>query len=225
MRSTSPSGPLAVTTEQPTRSSAQYSSASSGGASARAMRSSRPRSAVMASRSLATSRRRIGAASVPLRPTIFPTPTSAPTASAGGSGSITWNEPSSPWGFPTLPTTTSAPESVNDVDEHAALLAHRCRLDHGPQGVGGAAAAADDLAVVVLGDCELEHDRAVVLLELLDLDPVRLVDQRPGQLLQQLLGRAGHRGVPLGDALDLQELAHLVGRLGALGEPVAHALL
>src|SRR4051812_11209893 len=190
MRSTVPSSRPPATTAQPTRSSAQNSSSSSAGAAARAMRSSVPRSVSIASRSAAASSRTIGAASVPLRPTIFPTPTSAPTTSAAGSGSITWNEPSSPCGLPTLPTTTLS--SVNDVDEHAALLAHGRGLDHGAQRVGCAATAADDLAVVVLGHGELEDDGAVFLLELIDLDLVGLVDEPPGQLFQQFAGRGRH---------------------------------
>src|SRR3712207_8366566 len=36
---------------------------------------------------------------------------------------------------------------------------------HGPEGLRRAAAAPDDLAVVVLGDGQLEHERAVVLLD------------------------------------------------------------
>ena len=47
-------------------------------------------------------------------------------------------------------------------------------------------AAADDLAVVVVVDGQLEHERAVVLLELLDLDLVGLVDERPDEVLEQL---------------------------------------
>ena len=51
------------------------------------------------------------------------------------------------------------------------------------------AAAADDLAVVVVADGQLEHQRAVVLLELLHADAVRLVHQGAGQVLEQLLHR------------------------------------
>src|SRR5439155_16605436 len=96
---------------------------------------------------------------VPLRATISvsapSTNTVPPTSSSSGAASSTWNDPSSPCGRPMRPAKSP---SVNDVDEHAALLAHRRRLDDGPQRVGRPAAAADDLAVVVLGDGELEHD-------------------------------------------------------------------
>ena len=47
--------------------------------------------------------------------------------------------------------------------------------------------APDHLAAIVLGDAQLEHHRLVVLLELVHLDLVRLVDQRPGEELEQLL--------------------------------------
>ena len=53
------------------------------------------------------------------------------------------------------------------------------------QRLGGASAAADDLAVVIVVDRQLEHERAVVLLELLDLDALGLVDERAGEVLEQ----------------------------------------
>jgi hypothetical protein len=46
---------------------------------------------------------------------------------------------------------------------------------------------ADHLAPVVLGDRELEDDRLIVFLELVNLDAIRLVDQRSGEELEQLL--------------------------------------
>ena len=78
-----------------------------------------------------------------------------------------------------------ARRSIDDVDEHATAVAHRGGLHDGAQRVGRAPAAADDLAVVVVGHRQLEDDGAVVLLEVLDLDLVRLVDERAGERLQQ----------------------------------------
>src|SRR4051794_23923321 len=75
---------------------------------------------------------------------------------------------------------------VDDVDEDAALLAHRGGLDDGAQRVGGAPAAPDDLPVVVVGDGQLEDDRAVVLLELLDGHLVGMRDEHPGELLEEV---------------------------------------
>src|SRR5262245_47404337 len=75
--------------------------------------------------------------------------------------------------------------SVDDVDEDAAVLLDRRRLHDRPQGVCRASAAADDLAVVVLGDRELEHDRAVVFFELLDGHLVGMVDQLAHQRFEQ----------------------------------------
>jgi hypothetical protein len=59
------------------------------------------------------------------------------------------------------------------------------------QRVGGAPAAADDAPVVVLGDRQLEHDRAVVLLELLDGHAVGRLDELAGEELEQLAHGVG----------------------------------
>ena len=85
-------------------------------------------------------------------------------------------------------------------------------------------AAADDLAVVVLGYRELEDDGAVVLLELLDRDLIGLVDQLASQRFEKVTHRPR---LPRGgvDALGLQQLADRVGGLGALGEPGADLVL
>src|SRR5512141_1859060 len=104
--------------------------------------------------------------------------TAVPSASSPPRGRVTWKEPSSPWGRPTRPAAShstgfrapSRATSIDDVDEHAAVLLDRRGLHDRPQGVGGAPASPDDLAVVVLGDRELEDDGAVVLLELLNRD-------------------------------------------------------
>ena len=143
--------------------------------------------------------RRIGRASVPARRSTSvsrsPTQTCAPSDSSCGAGSITWNEPSSPCGRPT-------PAGVQELGGQSTMststrrsVAHGGGLHDGAQRVGGAPAAADDLAVVVVGDRQLEDDRAVVLLELLDLHRVGLVDERADELLEQLAqpGLGGHR--------------------------------
>src|SRR5204862_5877785 len=78
-------------------------------------------------------------------------------------------------------------------DQDAAPLLDGRGLHDGAQGVGGTAALADDLAVVVVRDGELEDDSPVVLVELLDLDLVRLVDELTGEVLQQLLHRSRSR--------------------------------
>jgi len=82
-----------------------------------------------------------------------------------GRGETTWKEPSSPCGRPTTPPASQSGgpvTSVDDVDEHAAVLLDRRGLHDRPQGVGGAPAAPDDLAVVVLGDTVPEAVRSRV---------------------------------------------------------------
>src|SRR3954451_16729882 len=209
-------------TAQPSRSSAQYSSSSSAGTADRGTKSSWPRRGSSASRPATPGSRTIGAASVPARRTISrstpATVTRAPSGNNAARGSATRNDPSSPCGRPIRP---AGSRSLDNVDEDTLVLAHRRRLDHRAQRVGGPAAAADDLAVVVLGDRDLEHDGAVVLLELLDRDLPGLVDEALGQLLEQLA-----HGVRLrGDVLRLEQLAHRVRRLGALLQPGPDALL
>src|SRR3954470_2550947 len=105
--------------------------------------------------------------------------------------------------------------SVDDVDEDAALLLDRCGLDDRAQGVRGAPHLADHPAVDLVADRQLEDDRAVLLVELLDGDGVRIIDELPRQVVEQLL----HRVLDVGDvdALRAQELADLRGRRGARG--------
>ena len=50
--------------------------------------------------------------------------------------------------------------------------------------------AADHLPCLVIGDVDLEHDGAVLLVEALDRDLLRLVDERPGEVLEQPSTRA-----------------------------------
>ena len=71
---------------------------------------------------------------------------------------------------PVRPADAADPQgSLDDVDEDAAVVLDRGGLDDRPEGLGGASAASDDLSVVIIVHRELEHERAVVLLELLDL--------------------------------------------------------
>ena len=54
------------------------------------------------------------------------------------------------------------------------------------QGVGHPAASADHPAEVVLGDLQLEHDLAVDLLDLVDLDRIGVGDQGAGEEVEQV---------------------------------------
>src|SRR4051794_1801341 len=236
---TTPTAGSPSTTRQPTRSSASHSSSPSAGASSRRTPRSLPRSASTPARWSTPARRRIGRAGVPSWRTIATSRPSMTTlracASTRSRGWVTWKEPSSPCGRPMRPTLMSSPAAsgsatpralVDDVDEDAALLLHRGGLDDRPQGVGRAAALADDPAVVVLADGQLEDDRAVLLVELLHRDLVGVVDELPGQVVEQLLHRdAEVLDVGDVDALRAQELADLRGGRGAGGDPVAHAVL
>src|SRR5690606_7778519 len=165
------------------RSSTSHSSSPSGGAAERGTAMSAPRSASAALRSSQPATRTIGFSSVPARRTISvrrpATTTGVPTVSSRLRGRVTWKDPSRPWARPTRPADRSSSSaaapldtSVDDVDQDLALPLDRRRLEHGAKGVGGAPALADHAAVVVLGHGQLEDDRAVVLLELLDLDRV-----------------------------------------------------
>src|SRR6185312_1006813 len=180
-------------TTQPSSCSGHHSSSSSSGARAAGTSRSLPRRASACARVVQLASRRIGCASVPARRTIsssWPSTTSVQPASRSATrGCVTWKLPSSPCGLPTRPAWRSG-ISVDDVDEHAAVLLHRRRLHDQPQRVGGATAAADHLAVVVVGDRQLEHERAVVLLELLDGHLVRLVDELAGEVFEQLFQEA-----------------------------------
>src|SRR5581483_4673719 len=68
-------------------------------------------------------------------------------------------------------------------------LLDRGALDHRAQGLRGPPAAADDAAVVVRADRQLEDDRSVILANLGDLDLVGLVDEATGEVLQEILHR------------------------------------
>src|SRR5215204_1692037 len=77
--------------------------------------------------------------------------------------------------------------SIDDVDEHPVAIPDRGGLDYRPERGDGTPAAADHLAGVVIGHVQLQHDRAVVLLERLHAHLVRTVDERPGEILEELL--------------------------------------
>src|SRR4051812_24938015 len=68
----------------------------------------------------------------------------------------------------------------------ARPLAARAGLHHRAQRVGDAPAPADHSAEVVIGHLDLEHDLAVDLLDLGHLDLVRILDQRPGEEVEQI---------------------------------------
>src|SRR3954465_5589741 len=216
MRRTNPTDTEPSTTSPPARADAQYSPASSE-TSVRGTSSSAPRSASASSREADPSRRRMGLSGVPARRTTSRTAPSTRYSSRASSGSAptTWKDPSSPCGRPTRPASTN---SLDDVDEDAPVVLDRGGLDDRPEGLRGASPASDDLAVVVIRDRQLEHERAVVLLELLDLDLVGRIHQ----LLREIDEQLAHE---LRDALSLQELLDRVGRLGAAIQPVPDPLL
>src|SRR3954447_16043091 len=225
IRRTVPTARSPSVTAQPSSSWAQYSPGSSAGASASATRRARPWSASAASRLSHPRTRTTGRSSVPARRTISPRSVGVPSASSRGRGPVTWKEPSRPWARPTRPASRKrSTRLLDDVEEDAPVVLDRGGLDHRAQRLRRAAAPADDAPVVLVVDGELEHERPVVLLELLDADLVGLVDERLREVLEQLPhgGLAGRGGL---DALRLEQLAHGVGRLGAAVEPVAHALL
>src|SRR3954464_6985421 len=188
MRRTNPTDTDPSTTSQPSRSEAQYSSASSE-TSERGTISSEPRSASASSRDEEPSNRRIGLSGVPARRTTFRATPSTRYASriSSGSAPTTWNEPSSPCGRPTRPAST---KSFDDVDEDAPVVLDRGGLDDRAEGLRGASPASDDLAVVILVHAQLEHQRAVVFLELLDRHLVGVVHEQPHQIVEQLAQEA-----------------------------------
>ena len=77
--------------------------------------------------------------------------------------------------------------SVDDLDEDPPSLSRATGLHDRAQRLDRASLAADHLPTVRLGDAQLEHDGLVVLDVLVHLHLVRLVDQGPGQELEQLL--------------------------------------
>jgi hypothetical protein len=92
--------------------------------------------------------------------------------------------PSVPWGRPTRPIRS---RSVDDLDQDPLALFRAIGPHDGAQSVRRAAVAPDHLPAVVLGNEQLEDDGVLVLLELVNLDLGRLVDEGPCQELEQLL--------------------------------------
>src|SRR3954466_12985490 len=184
MRRTNPTDTEPSTTSQPARSDAQYSPASSE-TSVRGTSSSAPRSASARSREADPASRRLGLSGVPARRTTSRTAPSTRYSSRASSGSspTTWKDPSSPCGRPTRPASTN---SLDDVDEDAPGVLSRGGLDDRPEGLRGASPASDDLAVVILVHAQLEHERAVVFLELLHRHLVGVIHEQPRQIVEQL---------------------------------------
>ena len=74
---------------------------------------------------------------------------------------------------------------LNELDQDPSLGAGRGGLRHRPDGVGHAAAPAYQPAKVVAAHGDLD-DEVSVFVHLLDLHGVRVLDQRPGEELDQL---------------------------------------
>ena len=74
---------------------------------------------------------------------------------------------------------------VDDLELHAPLLARAARAHDRAQRAGDATLPPDHLAEVVLGDMQTEQERVIVV-DLLDAHRVRLVDELPRQVLEEL---------------------------------------
>src|SRR5919108_1439300 len=74
---------------------------------------------------------------------------------------------------------------LNELDQDAPVSTGGCRLGDRADRVGNAPSLADQPAEVVRSNRHLEHEVAV-LLHLLHLDGVRVVDERPGEELDQV---------------------------------------
>jgi hypothetical protein len=77
--------------------------------------------------------------------------------------------------------------SVHYLNENAFPVLGAACFHDGAERLCGPALTADHLAALVVGDAQLQQDGLVVLFVLADLDLVRLVDQRSGEELEQLL--------------------------------------
>src|SRR5581483_8531702 len=147
----------------------------------------------------------------------------------------TLTSPWTPWGASTRPAVSAlrgsnswgTGRSVADVEDGARVLLGGSDFQEGADGLGDAAAAADDFAHVRLSDVEVEHV-AVAVEVVADLDLVSVLDQVGGDVLDQLphlvIFCACHcRGLLL-DALGSQQARDDLGRLGTLAHPLPRLL-
>src|SRR5206468_3056344 len=74
---------------------------------------------------------------------------------------------------------------LNELDQHAPVGAGGCGLGDRADRVGDAPSLPDQPPEIIGSDRHLEHEVAV-LLDLLDLDGVRVLDQRAGEELDQV---------------------------------------
>src|SRR5579862_482638 len=103
----------------------------------------------------------------------------------------TRTSPRRPWTPRTRPTTSRVGPAAcepgsEDLERDRATFAGGRDLQQGAQRLGDAAVPTDDLAHVVLGDMQLD-DGPVLLLDLGDLHRVGVVDERAGDVLDQVL--------------------------------------
>src|SRR6266567_7031727 len=97
--------------------------------------------------------------------------------------------------------TTRNSGALDDVEVDSGAFAGGCGFDEGAEASDDSALAADDFADVLFVDLELV-DRGVAILDLVDFDRGRLVDERSGDVLDQ----------PLQVGLELDELFFFVFR-------------
>src|SRR5216683_8079317 len=166
--------------------------------------------------------------------------------------SVTMRHLSSPR-MPCAPSTwatTRNSGALHDVEIDSGAFAGGCGFDEGAEASDDSALSADDFADVLFVDFELV-DRGVAILDLVDLDRFRLVDQHLGDVLDQpfqirlelfellvvvelffvrgcwgRLGLFGHSVLcrRLRDAAGGQQTLHAFRRLGALGKPFTDTL-
>src|SRR5690606_35605300 len=134
-------------------------------------------------------------------------------ASLSGSSVKTLSSPRTPWGRPILPMRNRLDGTArsSDKNERGALLCNaprdepRCAslllddledrslselgrgcIENGANGVGGAPLFANHFSEVLFGDPQLD-DRRLFAFDLVDLDVIRTIDQRPCNVLDELL--------------------------------------
>src|ERR687886_318351 len=117
-----------------------------------------------------------------------PTSSRVPDLKRSAGKSVTtrhFSSPRTPCGL-RIWATTSASRGSDDVEVDADALARGGGFDEGAEAADDPPLAADDLADVLLADLELV-DGGVAILDLADFYRVRLVDERPGDVLDQAL--------------------------------------